>query len=286
MLAMININKDILSDVAHGFNLPSKPEVLQQLQDELNKPEPELGAVASIISSDIATAAAVLKIINSPFYGLSRTVTDVKQAVMFLGLVNITALVTGYLLKNAFDQSSCSIQLNRFWDEANDIANVTCIIARRLSTPIPVENMHLLGLFHDAGIPAMAIRYQNYNQAYNPQSSSAPPQLIDRENKEYSTNHAIVGYYLASSWNLPKSICTLILQHHSLDYLEFEKDDLMRRCYATLKLAENLVYKNKMFSNEPSWHHIAQDVLDCLKLDEDDFHDLTEDVEDYLIHAH
>ena len=94
---MIEINKKILSDVSKGFSIPAKPDILQALQDELAG-EPELYRVADIIAADVATSAAVLKIINSPFYGLSRTISDIRQAVMFLGLENITNLVTGYLL--------------------------------------------------------------------------------------------------------------------------------------------------------------------------------------------
>lgn len=283
---MIEVNEQILSDVSSGFNLPAKPEVLQQLQDELSSQEPELGNVANIIAADVATAAAVLKIINSPFYGLSRSVTDVRQAVMFLGLENITSLVTGYLLKNAFDQSKCAIQLGKFWDNANDIANVACIIARALKSPLPVENLHMLGLFHDAGIPAMAMRFDDYAQLMQEHAQNDNSLLITKEDNRYHTNHAIVGYYLASSWNLPKDICQLILQHHSNQFFHSNTAEFEMSCYACLRLAENLVFESRQFRPEPQWALIEQMVLDTLKLDQDEFQDIKEDVEDYFVNCH
>lgn len=282
---MIEINNKVLSDVATGFSIPAKPAILQALQEELQA-EPELFRVADIIAEDVATSAAVLKIMNSPFYGLSRTISDIRQAVMFLGLENITSLVTGYLLKQAYDQSACKVSLSQFWDNANDIANVSCVIARHLKSPLPPENVHLLGLFHDAGIPAMAIRFDDYYDLLQAHKENDTTPLFTKEENKYSTNHAIVGYYLASSWHLPKPICQMILQHHCNDFFGAISDDFERRCFACLRLAENFVHVARKFRPEPQWQAIEQDVLDILQLDEDDFQDLKDDVEDYLISSH
>ncbi|MDE3271691.1 HDOD domain-containing protein [Pseudoalteromonas sp. G4] len=282
---MIEIDNKILNDVATGFTIPAKPDILQALQDELSK-EPELFRVADIIAADVATSAAVLKIINSPFYGLARTISDIRQAVMFLGLENITNLVTGYLLKQAYDQSKCSLSLNRFWDNANDIANVSCIIARHLKTPLPPENLHLIGLFHDAGIPAMAIRFEQYAKLLQEHRENDSTPLFTKEENRFKTNHAVVGYYLATSWNLPKQICQIILQHHCDDFFNACSDDFERSCFACLRLAENFVHIARHFRPEPQWHTIELRVLDTLQLDEYDFQDLKEDVEEYLISSH
>lgn len=282
---MIEIDSKILNDVATGFTIPAKPDILQALQDELSQ-EPELFRVADIIAADVATSAAVLKIINSPFYGLARTISDIRQAVMFLGLENITNLVTGYLLKQAYDQSKCSVSLSRFWDNANDIASVSCIIAKHLKSPLPPENLHLIGLFHDAGIPAMAIRFESYANLLQEHRENDTTPLINKEENRFKTNHAVVGYYLATSWNLPKQICQLILQHHSNDFINSCNDAFERSCFACLRLAENFVHIARQFRPEPQWHTIEQEVLDILQLYDDDFQDLKEDVDEYLISSH
>ncbi|WP_425281503.1 HDOD domain-containing protein [Pseudoalteromonas xiamenensis] len=82
---MISVDEKILKDIKEGFNIPPKPELLTALQHELAQAAPELNQVAKLIANDVATSAAVLKVINSPCYGLARTITDIRQAVMFLG---------------------------------------------------------------------------------------------------------------------------------------------------------------------------------------------------------
>ena len=124
---MFDIDENVLSDLKKGFNLPPKPELLTQLQQAISEQEPNLNHIADIVNGDVAIAAAVIKVINSPFYGLARTVTDIKQAVMFLGLDSINHLVTGFLIKQAFNQSQCCISLERFWDSATEIAHIATV---------------------------------------------------------------------------------------------------------------------------------------------------------------
>ncbi|MDK1311657.1 HDOD domain-containing protein [Pseudoalteromonas ardens] len=280
---MLNIDEKTLAELRSGFNLPAKPEVLEHIQNELNSEEPELNRVANIISQDVATSAAVLKVINSPAYGMSRTVSDIKQAVMFLGLNSITQIVTGYLLKEAFDQSLCCISLERFWDNAIDISQIAMLIGKRVRANVPIENLQLLGLFHDAGIPAMAMRYDNYKEVMTRAIQRPEYTLANYEEELYPTNHAVVGYYLASSWNIPKSMCQIILRHHDPQYLEEERDESEQQAFAILKLAENLAFEGKYFRNCADWHAFKDKIMIVLNIHDDDYVDIKEDIEEFLI---
>lgn len=280
---MIDIDDKVLADLRSGFSLPAKPEILQSLQDELNRDEPELNRVAAIITEDVATSAAVLKVINSPAYGMSRTVTDIKQAVMFLGMNCITQVVTGHLLKSAFAQDDCCISLQRFWDSASDISQVAMLIGKKVNPAIPVEDLQLLGLFHDAGVPAMAMRFKDYNDVLMRAAQRPEHPLIEYEAQQYPTNHTVVGYYLASSWHLPKRVCQIILRHHDPLFFQDNDSDVEKKIMATLKLAENFCFEIKHFRSCADWHAFKDDVMLALDLSDDDYTDVKEDVEEFLI---
>lgn len=280
---MIDLDDTVLSDVKHGFSLPPKPSLITELQNALSDSNPDLNDVATIIAHDVGASAAVLKIINSPLYGLSRTVTDVKQAVVFLGLSAITTLVTSFLLKQSFEQSKCCISLERFWDNASDIADSIMVIGNKIKARVPIENLHLLGLFHDAGIAAMAVNYPDYMETLVAANKDYDKILIAHEEQKYQTNHAVVGYFLATSWNLPKDICQMILCHHDPEFLPQCKNEEQQLAFAALKMAENFVHINKRFVASPDWHLMKSDVLKALNLDEDDYQDIKEDLEDYFL---
>ncbi|KZN54613.1 hypothetical protein N474_02480 [Pseudoalteromonas luteoviolacea CPMOR-2] len=277
---MIEIDNIVLNDVEKGFSLPPKPELLTQLHELLQSSEPELGQIADLIATDVATSAAVLKVINSSSYGFSRTITDIKQAVMFLGLNSVTNLVTGFLLKQAYDQSQCCISLERFWDTANEISEVAMLIGRKMPVQVPLESLHMLGLFHDAGIPAMALKFDDYVNVLSSANNNHDMLLVDQESAIYNTNHATIGYFLATSWNLPKPICKLILRHHDLEFFKEPHEQDFACTMAALKMAEHLVQINKRFVSVPDWAHLKTDILHVLELDEDAYQDIKDDVEE------
>ncbi|MDN3429974.1 MULTISPECIES: HDOD domain-containing protein [unclassified Pseudoalteromonas] len=279
---MFVVNEQVLSDVNKNFIIPPKPQILDDLDRLAHQNEPSLMAAADIVAKDVAIASAILKIVNSPAYGLVRSVSDIKQAIMFLGWNGIEALIPALKLKQMFLQKTCCISLERFWDNASEIANVNMIVGQRVKNKIPVEYLYTLGLFHDCGIVPMAIKYDDYVNVLHGSNRSSKESLVDIEDRVYGANHAIIGYYLASSWHLPRDICQLILRHHDLSLLEDTSDPNQQLCFCVLKLSESIV--NSILRDEKikDWEHLEPFILKKLNMSEDEYIDLQEEVIDYL----
>ncbi len=278
---MIVVNEQVLSDVNKNFIIPPRPQILNDLELLASAQEPSLSDAAEIIAKDVAIASAILKIVNSPAYGLVRSVSNIKQAIMFLGWNGIEALVPSLKLKQMFAQNECCISLERFWDTASEIADVNMIIGQRLNN-VPVEYLYTLGLFHDCGIVPMAIKFDNYVSALHTSNNTYKESLIDIEERLYGTNHATVGYYLATSWHLPVDICQLILRHHDLSMLSNITGSNQQLCYSVLKMSENLVNCVLRGDTTKDWDDIEKHVLATLNMSEDDYIDLQEEVIDFL----
>ncbi len=279
---MIEVNETVASDVISGFQIPPKPQVLVELKSMLSQPEPDLLEVADLISSDVGLSAGILKAINSPLYGLARTVSDIKQAVMFIGLHGASSLVTAISLKRSFKQQNSCISLERFWDSATEIASVAAFIANKFKHKVAVESVYTLGLFHDCGIPAMACNYKDYKDLLMEANDNYEQSQIELEQARYRTDHAVVGYFLATSWNLPEDVCQVILRSHERDFLRHVRDEQMQVGYAAIKMADNIVTSCKRFVASPDWPHIKQDVLDVLEIDIDEYQDIKDDVEEMV----
>ena len=278
---MIVVNEQVLSDVNKNFIIPPRPQILNDLELLASAQDPSLSDAAEIIAKDVAIASAILKIVNSPAYGLVRSVSNIKQAIMFLGWNGIEALVPSLKLKQIFAQNECCISLERFWDTASEIADVNMIIGQRLNN-VPVEYLYTLGLFHDCGIVPMAIKFDNYVSALHTSNNTHKESLIDIEERLYGTNHATVGYYLATSWHLPVDICQLILRHHDLSMLSNITGSNQQLCYSVLKMSENLVNCVLRGDTTKDWDDIEKHVLATLNMSEDDYIDLQEEVIDFL----
>jgi len=280
---MLVINDKVLSDIGRGFSVPAQPELLLKLQRLMAERDVDLNTIADTISQDVAISATILKTINSPLYGLARSVSDIKKSVRYIGLTGINALVTSSLIKQSFQQNTCSIALDDFWQNASNIANIAVFIGKKVKHVISSEKLFTMGLFHDCGIPVMAMKFNDYNETLIHAQKTPSETLPHIEESIYQVNHATIGYYVATSWRLPKDICQLILRHHDRDYLYKLDGSIEQCCYSILKMAENIVHLNKHFRCSADWPYIQDSILTSLDIDDDDMQDIIEDVSELLI---
>jgi HD-like signal output (HDOD) protein len=272
------LTQEQISNVLMGIKIPPQPQILVDLQIEQIMPDPDLNRIAALIKRDVGLAGTILKIINSAFYGLSNKITSVEQAVSLIGLDSIINIINGVSIKSEMSDETIT-HMNRFWDTANDIAMIATNIAKMVGFPKP-DLAYLLGLFHNVGVPLLMKRFDNYLEVLEQSYGNNSDRIIDIENDSLKTNHAVVGYYIAKSWNLPKLLCEAIAEHHNCErhflgkqHTESEAKTLL----AILKLAEHVCASYKILGNQTvdfEWELIGNEVLTHLGLGEYDVEQL------------
>jgi len=279
---MFNIDTSTAEKLMSSFQIPVKPEILIEIQQEQAKPYPSPNVIANIIAKDVALSAAVLKSVNSPIFGLKSRITDIKQSVVLLGSRNVSNLVTFFVLKKGCDKKS-SISHEKYWDLAMETANMMTILIGSLGLKIKctVEEAYAFGLFRDCGIPLMAMKYSDYKTVLIEVNNQTEMVMTQIEDSHYQTNHASVGYFVARSWHLPQSLCELILRHHEPDFLQVsdaskEQKDL----YALAKVAGNVLSQYQVRKDEAEWNLVRDSVLGYLGLSEMDYSYIQEDTKE------
>ncbi|MDH5217082.1 MAG: HDOD domain-containing protein [Gammaproteobacteria bacterium] len=280
--AQIDLDKSHIEKVLSGISIPPQPKILQELQAERKRGFPNLTNVANLISKDVGLSAAVLKTINSPFYGLAQKVNSIQQAVMLLGADKILIIVTASVLRETI-RGKASINLDRFWNRATDVANICMSIARhcRLDN---IDDVYALGLFHDSGVAMLARKYDNYKEVQTESNATQERSLAQVEDEYFNTNHATIGFYLSKSWFLPDEIVEVIRDHHDLKQL-FQNDEKYHRrndLMAVLRMASNIFHAYDRVSAEPEWAQIRDEVFDQLGLSESEYADIELDIHDAL----
>ena len=272
------------SDIAktlQGISIPPQPQVLVDLHLECAQPEPRVGEIIDIISTDVGLSAAVLKTVNSPFFGLCRKVSTVQHAVAMLGLQNAINVANALALRETM-RSDDNPALQRFWDTAQDIALACITLARELNFSTP-EEAYTLGLFHNVGVPLMLMRFKDYRAVMSVGYKKGAVTRV--EDQFLKTNHATVGYYMARVWHLPDDLAETILQHHDLaEIFEGPANNSKRRTLiAILKVAEHVCGLYRILGNQPvdnEWLQYRDAILEQLHIDEDELANLTERLND------
>ena len=267
-----------------GISVPPQPQIMVDLQMEQVMPSPDLKAIARLIGQDPGLSGALLKIVNSPFFGLANRIASIQQAVNLLGCDTVINLINAQSIKGELTDEAI-VTLNRFWDTAQDVAMTCLTLAKRIGYQSPDE-AYTLGLFHNCGVPLMLKRFPDYmavlEEAYC--NASAEYRVVDTENRLLNTNHAVVGYFTAKSWNLPLHLCEAIASHHnalSIFSDDSGRDAQLKTLLAILKMAEHICESHRILGNQAEdreWQSIEQMVLEYVGLSAYDFENLRESI--------
>ena len=284
------LSSEQISVALQGISVPPQPQIMVDLQMEQYMPDPDLEVIAGLIAQDPVLSGALMKIVNSPYYGLTNKIASIRRAVTLLGSRTVINLINAQSIKGEMSDDTI-VTLNRFWDSAQDVAMTSMTLAKRTGAQA-VDEAYALGLFHDCGIPLMLKRFPDYMRVLEQGYADAGPdsRVVDIENRHFNTNHAVVGYYTAKSWRLPEHLTHAIANHHNA--LAIFSDDSSRQSQlknllATLKMAEHICASHKVLGNQRDdheWNSISHLVLDYVGLSEYDFDNLKESIRDLGVH--
>lgn len=280
------LSAEYIQQVLQGISVPPQPQIMVDLQMEQVMPNPDLRAIAKLISQDPGLSGALLKLVNSPFFGLANRIASIQQAVNLLGCNTVINLINAQSIRGELTDEAI-VNLNRFWDTAQDVAMTCLTLAKRIGYRSPDE-AYTLGLFHNCGIPLMLKRFPHYMEVLEQAYANADEhhRVVDTENDQFNTNHAVVGYYTAKSWNLPLHLCEVIASHHNALAIFTEdsgRDAQLKTLLAILKMAENICETYRILGNQHEdreWQSIEQLVLEYVGLSEYDFENLRESIRD------
>lgn len=194
-------------------SVPSAPAAYESLLRELDDADVSMERVASIMGSDVAMSAKVLQLVNSSFFGLSRTIVDVRQAAQFLGLDVIRALVVAAQAFSMFPpRGENAAAVEAIQAHSLHVSSV----ARRIAADDGqdkggVDAAAAAGMLHEIGALVLAtvvpdaFRHVEQRRELLGDRWSAERQLL-------GTTSATVGAYLLGAWGLPLSVVRALVE--------------------------------------------------------------------------
>jgi len=271
-----------LPEFLSGSFLPSPPEIMQKIRIAT----PDLDQISKIINTDMGLSASVLKTINSPFYGIKNKIVSIPQAVALLGLDSVMNIINAHLLLTVLKSDDYATDLDDFWQLSNDIAE-TCVVVANYLNFQATDDIYLLGLFHNAGVPMMLKQFPEYMAAIQEAYEQPEIRITDVENNEYNCNHAVIGYIIAKGWELPQELRTIIRDHHNIEHLTngLSEENTANTMMVILKISEHISRTHQILGKheiDHEWGNIKPSILDYLGYSEPDFDELEDFVYDTM----
>lgn len=274
------LNMNVGEQVLNGIHLPPCPAALVAALKEARSPDADLGKIARLVAQDVGLSAPMLKLANSPYFGLRNKASSIQQAIVVLGLRNTVNLLNNVALRA--NVAGNLPGMDKFWERSC----MTALAASRVAAQIPGvsrDDAYTVGLFHDSGIPVLMQKFPDY-----PQNVGEVPRIsgnvCEAENDCYSTTHAVVGNLLARNWLLPPNMCRAILCHHDRTIFSSITDQIsIELCnwVSIIQAAGYIVDMHLNLRNE-SWAAWWPHVSKHLQFSEVEFAELCSDVVNVL----
>jgi putative nucleotidyltransferase with HDIG domain len=194
-------------------DLPALPSVVLKVLQTFRQDNPDLDLLAREIAGDQALATRVLRLANSPFYGLQTKVGSLQDAITVLGFRNVRAAVAGIAVLRCFARSPCAgFNLDTFQRHGMAAALAARAIARQAQ--LPEELAFSAGLVHDIGALALLTAFPEPMAEVLAYATRHDCALREAEREVLGIDHASVGDALLRHWHFPEEICLAVLGHH------------------------------------------------------------------------
>jgi len=197
-----------------NLSLPICPDVFIRLIEVLEDPKNNVGDLARTIISDPALTTQVLRVSNSAFFGISRQVCSLEEAILRIGFKGIWIIAAALKTQELYQISTCDWlgSHGALWEHSTRTAAFAHALCKRLN-PLFCDIYFTAGLLHDIGklmLHQLEPRYSEICQ----NGKLCGYDLVWREMELFGTHHAKLGAELLMHWNLPDVICDLVAHHH------------------------------------------------------------------------
>lgn len=197
-------------------SLPSLPTVAMDVLDLASRKDVDLRDFERTIERDQAISIRILKTVNSSYYGLGRPCGSIRQAVAYLGINTVKALVLGFSLERAIDgggRDDLTFDLVSYWRRS--FLTATTMRSMAASTGlIEPEEAFISGLIQDVGQVAIwRVFGDRYLQVMD-MAGGRPDLLIELEKRNFEVSHTELSGELTRKWHFPEHISEMVRHHH------------------------------------------------------------------------
>ncbi|UCG17276.1 MAG: HDOD domain-containing protein [Phycisphaerales bacterium] len=195
--------------------LPPLPDTVLKLIRVLDDPRSTVDDIVETIRYDQAITGEVLRLCNSAYFGLSRKVTSLGDAMLCLGTVKVMQLVMSVHTTNllAKAQTGYGLDPGVLWKHSVAVALASATFSDHIKATSG-SVAFTAGLLHDIGKVVLNDYVADEFGEIVRRVTEEGVSFIDAERKVLGFSHEQIGGMIAEQWKLPEIIVLCIRNHH------------------------------------------------------------------------
>lgn len=205
---------DVQSLLQDDMKLGSLPSVFHKLVEVVNDSRSSAADVAEVIANDTDLVARLLRVVNSPFYGMRSRIDTISRAVTVIGSNQLVSLAMGISIISAFKGiPEDMVSMRDFWEHS-----IACGIAARILSSyhrMPnTERFFVAGMLHDIG-RLLVFKLMPEHAAHLLHTAYSEERIVQQCEKEIlGFTHDRLGGLLLKAWKCPVSLEKNVRFHH------------------------------------------------------------------------
>jgi len=221
LLKLDDVDRDVKQKVLVHLGSLKNFDTLHKLQRLIGDPQAAMAELSRMITGDPMLTAKILRVANSPYYGMEQKLNSISHAIMIIGLANLKGIIYSEGILNVLDEKSFhrNPTMQALWQHANYTAICSSYLGY-LFRDLNQGTLFTLGILHDIG------KFLMMKLPPLPQNDSAtagtysPYWTLEEEEDIYGINHALVGRMALQHWGLSELMVETVSLHHVPGYLD------------------------------------------------------------------
>jgi len=192
--------------------LPAFNATALRIQREVAKEEPDSRLIEKLIVSDQSLTGEVLRVSNSSFYKGLTQVATVRDAIIRMGNIEVSNIVSMVALQHNFRSKNKSIHkiMGKLWRHSVGCAIGANWLARQTGFQALAHETFIAGLLHDVG-KLYVLKVIDDMKASGEIKDLPSDTVINELMQQLHTDQ---GHTILSNWNLPEKYCRVARDHH------------------------------------------------------------------------
>lgn len=201
-------------------DLPPFPAVAIRALQLVSKTETRLSELHDLISADPAFATEILRLANSPLYGIRSSITSTVQATMLLGFERVKGVALTIAMRSYIGNSLHIPALRASWRHSLACAMVAEELGKVISRDIDKDAAYTNGLIHDIGRLGLAVMQPELYIPLVQRIHNGSASLLQSERELFGVDHCEAGRLMVTSWSLPNEFIDIVARHHEARTVE------------------------------------------------------------------
>lgn len=189
--------------IAKAENIPTLPSIAQELiKLTRNTSQAAIGQITSKIKMDQGISSKVIKLVNSPFYGVRKEIASIDRATMLLGFSSVKNIALAISLDQYYQKPFNKYKTTgqAMWQHSYNVALMSSEIAKYLQQDF--DALYMAGLMHDIGKVVMA------------DFLVKEVDCVQDEREQLGCDHAEIAAVIMNKWSVAPAIVEAVKTHH------------------------------------------------------------------------